>query len=1265
MKTSFFRRRLKRKSWQRGDRGAALVVVLVLLVLMLGVVLAFFSQSILQRQVAKSSASQTAVDLLAQGAANTLAGDLQNEIKAPARSLAQAVSGTSLKIYRPLEGKYAVPGLSGLGVTNPANLISAGIGPKGMENVLKISRSGAGFYDGTSGVIRASAAHTTDASVNGRFISLERWNRPLLMNTTSFTKPTPPAEFTAPDWILVDREGKNPLTPTSGATDLTNTKAVVGRYAYVIYNEGGLLDANVTGYPAAATNGKISDSATQGIDQTKYKGSLSYADLTQIGLTDGQVEQLVGWRNKATLGGGAPSVGFYQYAMKNQGGFLDAANTQMSGGQTDKMFVGRQQLIDYFKKQLPGAQPQTLQYLTTFSRSLDQPSRWPLNPTLLGNYDPSPNNYKMYPGGNSILPGQENDVNPPFQKIRATTAFSRNDGSKAVPGEPLVKHKFDLNRLCWLTYQGPMASHLSGSLYDAYLKNGISADFLKQGTAANIQKYFGLVWVAQGASGFGWKYKPDINGADQNIKIDVLKDIAVKGRDPNFFELLKAAISPGTLGKQTDGTGNSLQGNPTPWVARGRAIMDTYIDNQIIQIGANIMDQFDPDNYPTRIVFTDNSQSKTHAFFGTEDLPYFYGATSIDILLNKPTPALANNTSPSPPPTTQGRVADLQVPIVWNPHAYQSQVVPAGLNPSSLRIWVTAKSVFWPSANGDYSLTQQASGQSAGVPTTTPWNTVGSCDFTTGIMSDGDATALTYKNDPTLYRDPSPLMRVGLSDGLATDPHNTTMIPATGITDLSTNDPNNKYLGFYVGTFNLQFSVAGTWYTTSSTLGQRGNGYGNVYVLEYQLGGAWFPYKQITLSLSWPAVGASTPYDIKPTFSPIDPTYWRNRSFQGTWDPRAERFMPVLFGNGKIGKFITGSNNTQIETFRPDNNLGVGDDYSPGGLLTDSFVNKSYPPNNMFANADRYMVDADGFVRRGMGAYIKSSQGVSSTGGTIGIASAPTNVAANIVNRPIILQRPFRSVAELGHVFSDTPWRNIDFMTPESGFSGLLDVFCVGQSDRADALVAGKVDLNTRQKAVVQAIVAGAYRDESKAMQDDNNGTTGSAATDKPLTKTNNVSSEAYKIANALVQRTTNIASSSQKGPLLNIADLVGRYDPVFNNTDPAHYSATTKFDGFSGDLGSDYSSAQVYQDPPSFTPKSSYIIQRFREAAIRALSDTGQAGTWNLLIDLIAQTGHYPSAGGAAAKFLVQAERRIWLHVAIDRQTGKVIDKQLEIVNE
>ena len=71
------------------------------------------------------------------------------------------------------------------------------------------------------------------------------------------------------------------------------------------------------------------------------------------------------------------------------------------------------------------------------------------------------------------------------------------------------------------------------------------------------------------------------------------------------------------------------------------------------------------------------------------------------------------------------------------------------------------------------------------------------------------------------------------------------------------------------------------------------------------------------------------------------------------------------------------------------------------------------------------------------------------------------------------------------------------------------------------------------------------------------------------------------------------------------------------------------------------------------------------RECVIHAFSDACQTRTWNLMIDVIAQSGRYPPNAAALKDFVVEGEKRLWLHIAIDRFTGEVIDQQLEAVYE
>ncbi len=294
-----------------------------------------------------------------------------------------------------------------------------------------------------------------------------------------------------------------------------------------------------------------------------------------------------------------------------------------------------------------------------------------------------------------------------------------------------------------------------------------------------------------------------------------------------------------------------------------------------------------------------------------------------------------------------------------------------------------------------------------------------------------------------------------------------------------------------------------------------------------------------------------------------------------------------------------------------------------------------------------YYADADGVVRRASGAWVGSGGVGDSAASTVGLPQALasgsssatlTRNAAQSSSRPMILHRPFRSVADLGYAFSGTPFKNLDFFTPESGYAGLLDVFCINDTDNANGLAAGKVNLNTRQAPVLQAILAGAYKDEWSAAGTTIPGGSGSLA---------------QNIANALVTRTQ--SSAAGKGPLRNVSDLVGRWvqatTPAGKTPAASPPYGPVSYDGFSADLSSVLASG------------TDTNIQRFREASMRALANCGQTRVWNLLIDVVAQIGHYPQSAAALDQFNVEGEQHYWVHVAIDRFTGQVIDKQIEVV--
>ena len=171
-----------------------------------------------------------------------------------------------------------------------------------------------------------------------------------------------------------------------------------------------------------------------------------------------------------------------------------------------------------------------------------------------------------------------------------------------------------------------------------------------------------------------------------------------------------------------------------------------------------------------------------------------------------------------------------------------------------------------------------------------------------------------------------------------------------------------------------------------------------------------------------------------------------------------------------------------------------------------------------------------------------------------------------VTDRPNVLSGPFQSVAELGQVFRDQPWKTLAFTIANSGDAGLLDVFSLQEVSSA----AGRISLNTRQYPVLAAVLS----QVSKQL------------TGGGVIPTGSADQTVNNIARALV----NITSTN---PLISKGELV------------------TKLTG-------DASVASLGN-------------KEAREAVMRALSDAGQTRTWNLMIDLVAQSGRYPpSAGGS-----------------------------------
>jgi hypothetical protein len=347
-------------------KGAALVIVLAFVVLLTTLVVAYLSRTATDRALAQSSFDNTSADLLARSALDIVVADFKKEM----------VDGG----IPPNPGSNIVPKRSGSFPDVP-NLIRRSL------------RSDAPPPPAIP--CHASAVNSTDdVSLNGRSVSTARWNKhyliPRRLPTGSETANTvytdPIASFVSPDWIFVTNLGPTVLAAPS--------RSVVGRYAYAVYDEGGLLDLNVAGFPSANST----DAAY--LRTIGRKGVLAFADLTATGLSFKAIDDLIGWRNyyNASPAGSYASftfpanpTQFFQYFLetgaalgadrnRNFGVVSTPATYSNASPRTDQACVNRAELLA-LRKSLSFNQD-AMQHLGTFSRETNGPT-WGTSGTVL------------------------------------------------------------------------------------------------------------------------------------------------------------------------------------------------------------------------------------------------------------------------------------------------------------------------------------------------------------------------------------------------------------------------------------------------------------------------------------------------------------------------------------------------------------------------------------------------------------------------------------------------------------------------------------------------------------------------------------------------------------------------------------------------------------------------------------------------------------------------------------------------------------------
>ena len=711
---------------------------------------------------------------------------------------------------------------------------------------------------------------------------------------------------------------------------------------------------------------------------------------------------------------------------------------------------------------------------------------------------------------------------------------------------------------------------------------------------------------------------------------------------------------------------------------------DIRTDFHLIQIFANIIDQYDTDGFPTEIAFPSRFRDSEllglhkRKVRGIENLPYIFGSRTGAVMVRAPNPAIPNSRVQVPPPggwsslwknepndlQDEGLGVLLYHSRIWNPHFPGCSL--GNPRPTNFRLLTfsggpdyTAMSSPLPFLNLsplNWGAPPNPMPNPPPVPTRQLTASGGLPQInaeTTELLFEVPGTG--FFQQPTVMGLPGIPAGTNLRTGAAHSLRSISGSDSVGsLANASVDAGGTRYLGALLATFPILFwdqdrkvpgspdpppgknFLATTAFVNSQWQSSKaGQSLTGTTLLQYRQGTSWITYDVKATSAAY--LESWIHPNLRPTNILEPGAQGSGISRYTEWnDPRTMRFGSPWAQTTRA--LLSGADAT-ILTSRPDSSIGIGLNWHIPGMGVPVDVNigaqltsigwiarapagprgaGAYYPQLLAENnpegVNAYR-DADNTVRRGMAAYSPANS-------LVGKPLA-TDAVEGRASRPIILNRPFLSVADLGSVFRDLPWKQLDFFTPESGDSALLESFCIKEDQTTDAVLAGKLNLNTRNANVLQAVLDGARRDEFAASSSLGNG-------------------ESTSLAAALTTWTKSAAAN--EGPLTALGDLVGRYNA--DSTYSAFYkNLTTPYSGAAGGRNN--------------------VLARFRETHLRALAQVGEVRVWNLFIDLVSQVGIFPPNATNLAGFQPRGETRWWIHLALDRATGRIIDQQIEVVPE
>ena len=1081
--------------------GAALVIVLLMLVLATVLVVTFAALMTSNHSVASARVHELQAAEIGKGGIDWAAGQLRKEAMArdplaaaanmtPDRSSAKDSKGTASAI----------------------------------KNLIKRTDRAIPFHPGGNEV--AAASSSLIPASGGRKISIERWmNGPRLCGTANGIG-TAATEVTAPDWVYMTGTGPRKVTLPADA------KEIVGRFAVAVYDVGGLADVNIMGtepdtvvkgsVPVAVLQRKgsprlVSLSKTPGFPMfpatANGRDELAMANLIHRfrepgtlakGGSDGS-----GWLGDITSAGRIPDA-------DPASRYIDFMDVMTRGGakilEADARFLSRQDMLTFWKRtELPS---EALPFLTIFSREANRP-----------NFSPR------------TLTPAVTDATRDFSAFKDATAAAKF-------------RRFNLQRL---------------NDFEEFKQTGSSESLARILTHFGLQPEGSVPATRSERLKMVWKYKAGTIAA------------RTPGENADFFETLKMAFKPQSLAKTaitkayTRANDNSITYD-----------LDKNADLQVMRIGANVMDQWDRDGWPTFIRFdfpvdtveighTAPQKSTDRIVAGVENLPFL------------------NRVIVLPRRFNTLNVAHYYTFEIWNPHgngdrapterptdfeivprgAAQLQLMECGLQTPA------APASGWPASPF---ATLVGGVRFAGVPAIEPT-----------YLDAANATALHASGSDAGSMTPIGIRGVGQAMVYGDQRHGTAggVVQQIFINPKTNDEPSFElriqgmsvpYSSFRLLAVNTSTGIRDGW-----PLGVNADPNRTWFSTNINAAGKLRDFYADYRAIGFARADPRTCRFGSPALKQLLSATTASHPGQG--------LRPS--GNGVITIFTNPDQDGSGWTLSANVDMWTGPKARTYGLLAE----------NGPASATRY-TDDDGELRWGDNQRAFT---VSATNNLF--APGKTEL------RPVMLDRPFRSIGELGFVFRDVPWKTLDFSNANSADQALLDFFTIeGDPMLDDSLGAppkmlhGRIDLNTPHPEILAAALEGAGKTKL-----DGPPLAGAADTITAL--------EARTIAAAFVQETRN-------NPLRNKGEAVRVLAALPGSTLPA--------------------------------------IKAQREVAARALAGPGQVGTWNVMIDVIAQSGIYPPGStNLDSNFVIRGERRYWLHMAIDRYTGEVLDQMLETVTD